>query len=231
MTSQAWDDKPCMKFPHFRVCVLHFVNPRNLLFFQCIQGCSVVQFSKIISCSPNFQETCCEVRMPVFLFIIRNVYEAMDHNTGVSWAVPFPLCRKWLWEDTLYWVGLLVRWTWGGVCGEGRGGRKLVYLEGYGHIADTVLITSGLCTTQLRTVTLLGRTGSCTMHTTGWPCLFLWALLSSLCWASCFCYCILLRWGTVCLARTTLWTWGCSSGLLGICLITGISISILNHHL
>lgn len=151
----------------------------------------------------------------------------MDHNTGVSWAVPFPLCRKWLWEDTLYWVGLLVRWPWGGVCGEGRRGCKLVYLEGYGHVADTVLITSGWCTTQLRTVTPLGRTGSFTMQTTGWPCLFLWALLSSLCWASCFCYSILLRWGTVCLARTTLWTWGCSSGLLGICLIPGISISIL----
>lgn len=105
----------------------------------------------------------------------------MDHNTGVSWAVPFPLCRKRLWEDTLYWVGLLVRWPWGGVCGEGRGGRKLVYLEGYGHVADTVLTTSGRYTTQLRTVPPLGRTGSCTKQMTGWPCLFLWALLSSLC--------------------------------------------------
>lgn len=90
--------------------------PETFYFFSVSR---VVQFSKIISCSPNFQETCCEVRMPVFLFTIRNVYEAMDHNTGVSWAVPFPLCRKRLWEDTLYWVGLLVRWPWGGVCGEG----------------------------------------------------------------------------------------------------------------
>lgn len=167
--------------------------------------------------------------MPVFLFTIRNVHEVMNENTGVSWAFPFPLYRKWLWEDTLYWVGLLVRWQWGGVCGEGRGGCSLFILK----VTATLLILSWslhVGMTQLRTVTPLGRTGSCTMQTTGWPCLFLWALLSSPCWASCFCYSILLRWGTVCLARTTLWTWGCSSGLLRICLITGISFSIISYH-
>lgn len=47
------------------------------------------------------------------------------------------------------------------MCGEGTGGHKLVYPEGYCHYADIVLTTSGRYTTQLRTVTLLGSAGSC----------------------------------------------------------------------
>lgn len=135
--------------------------------------------------------------MPVLLFTIRNVCEVVDQNTCVSWVVPFPPCRQLLREDKLYWVGLLVKSQWGGVCVvRGQGGISLFILK-------VIAIMLTLSWPRPVDTRLSWEQSHCwavqgpAVLMAGWPHLSLWTLLASLRWPSCFCQSILLRWGTV----------------------------------